>query len=427
MEAVSTNIDAAIVSIVASYPKTFREIQRAGITDQDFISDYQKVWKYIDRTKKTLGTIPSRDVLSLRFADIDLIRAKERDLSPLIAALKQRRKWLDFLTSIDTAVHEASNPEVVDEAIQVLQGNLNDLSIRSGQSDSLADFFSPAVRRRMISEIRKRKEGIARGLPTGLKRFDSMGGGLHDGRMIVVMARPGIGKSWLDLLFMVNSVIYGAKAVLYPLEMTLEETAFRLYTMFSHALMGQENVFRNLDLSQGKVNTRKLVRFMHMLEDRFSGQLHVADIGALGDPYTTERIDADVDLHRPNIFWVDYLTLMKQSRAKNENSADAIQRLAHGIKTTAGRYNCVGGCSAQVNRDAVREGAFLPRLEHIAYGDAIGQDADQVFSINRKGEYLYYALVKNRHGPEIGKTRLKFFPNDGIIAEAPEDDEEMAA
>lgn len=427
MEAVSTNLDAALVSFVSSYPKAFREIQRSGLTEADFISDYQKVWKYIERTKKELGAIPSRQVLETRFPDIDLIRVRERDLAPLVSALKQRRKWLDFLSSIDTAVHEASNPEVVDEAIQVLQGNLNDLSLRSGKADSLADFFSPAVRRRMVAEVRKRKEGISRGLPTGLKRFDAMNGGLHDGRMVVVMARPGIGKSWLDLLFMVNTVIYGGKAALYPLEMTLEETAFRLYTMFSHALMGQQNVFRNLDLSQGKVSVRKLVRFMHMLEDRFAGQLYVADIGALGDPYTTERIDADVDVHRPNIFWVDYLTLMKQSRAKNENGADAIQRLAHGIKTTAGRYNCVGGCSAQVNRDAVREGAFLPRLEHIAYGDAIGQDADQVFSINRKGEYLYYALVKNRHGPEIGKTRLKFFPNDGLIEEAPEDEEQEAA
>jgi replicative DNA helicase len=423
MEAVNTNLDAAIVSFVSSFPQSFKEVQRTGVTAEDFISDYQKVWRFIERTQKDHGTIPSRQVLEARFEDIDLIRVRQRDLSPLVSSLKLRRKWLDFLSSIDGAVHEASTPDSVTDAIQVLQGKLNDLSLRDGQKEGLADFFSPGVRRRMISEIRKRREGINRGLPTGLKKFDGMNGGLHNGRMIVVMARPGIGKSWLNLKFVVEAVMYGGKAMLYPLEMNLEETALRLYTMFSLHFNGKDRVFKNLDLAQGKVSIRKLVRFMNLLEDRFQGQLHVADIGALGDPYTTERIDADVDLHRPNIFWVDYLTLMKQTRAKNENGADAIQRLAHGIKTTAGRYHCVGGCSAQVNRDAVNSGVFLPRLEHIAYGDAIGQDADQVFSLNRKGAYLHYAVVKNRHGPEIGNTRLKFFPNEGLIEEVPDEED----
>ncbi len=422
METISTNLDAAIISIVSAYPKAFREVQRSGITEEDFLPDYQKVWRYIKRSKKDYGTVPSKEIIQARFEDVDLIRARERDLSHLVASVKQRRKWLDSLNAIDAFVHEASSPDYADDAINTLQASLNDLALRSGDKESLADVFSDQIRRRMLTEIRNRKSGMARGLPTGLKRFDSIGGGLHNGRMIVVMARPGVGKSWLDLLFMANAVMYGAKAILYPLEMTLEETLFRLYTIFSHLLMGQQNVFRNLDLASGKVNTRKLVRFLHLLEDKFEGQLHVADIAALGDPYTTERIDADVDLHRPNIFWVDYLTLMKQQRTKNDNTSDAIQRLAHGIKTTAGRYQCIGGASAQVNREGVKEGIFLPRLEHIAYGDAIGQDADQVFSMNRKGKYLYYALVKNRHGPELSATKLKFFPNEGIIEEAPDEE-----
>lgn len=425
MESLTTNLDAAIISIVSAYPKSFREVQRSGITEEDFLPDYAKVWRFIKRSKKDYGKIPSKEVIRTRFEEIDLIRARERDLSHLVASIKQRRKWLDSLTAIDEFVREASGPDYLDEALSSLQAGLNDLALRAGKDESLASVFSPEIRRRMINDIRNRKKGLSRGIPTGLKRFDSISGGLHNGRMIVNMARPGIGKSWLNNMFICQSVIYGAKSILYPLEMTLEETLLRLYTVFSALLMGQQNVFRNLDLASGKVNIRKLVQFMHMLEDKFEGQLHVADISALGDPYTTERIDADIDLHRPHIFWVDYLTLMKQNKNKNDNTSDAIQRLAHGIKTTAGRYQCVGGCSAQVNRDGVKDGIFLPRLEHIAYGDAIGQDADQVFSMNRKGKYLYYSLVKNRHGPEIGATKLKFFPNDGIIEEAPEDEEEQ--
>jgi hypothetical protein len=77
----------------------------------------------------------------------------------------------------------------------------------------------------------------------------------------------------------------------------------------------------------------------------------------------------------------------------------------------------VGGCSAQVNREAVSGKALIPRLEHISYGDSIGQDADKVLSIGRKGDNLYYGLVKNRGGPEIAKVKMNFNPDIGDLTE----------
>ena len=186
-------------------------------------------------------------------------------------------------------------------------------------------------------------------------------------------------------------------------------------------------MLKNYDLSTGNINMRRVVRLLNMLEDRFAGQLHVADVASLSDPYTNERIEAEVDMYKPDMFWVDYLTLMKPPPRNRNGDSDwsDVRHLSNGIKNTAMRRRVIGGCSAQVNREAIRvRGVLLPRLEHIAYGDSIGQDADQVFSLNRKERILYYALVKNRGGPEIGKTKMRFDVNVGILEEHPDQGDE---
>lgn len=230
-------------------------------------------------------------------------------------------------------------------------------------------------------------------------------------------------NSWLDLLFVASAVMHGAKVVLYPLEMNLTETAMRLYTIFSQKMFGAQKVLKNYDLTMGRVTPAKVARFLAVLEDKFQGQLYVADMANLSDPYTNERIEAEVDIHKPDMFWVDYLTLLKPPPGSG-GAADwqAVRALSNGIKNTAMRRNVIGGCSAQVNREALKTKAFLPRLENIAYGDSIGQDSDLVFSINRKKDYLYYSLVKNRGGPEISRTKVRFFVDEGLIEEVEEEE-----
>jgi replicative DNA helicase len=243
-------------------------------------------------------------------------------------------------------------------------------------------------------------------------------GGMIKGRSYVVGGRTGLGKSWIDLLFVASAVIAGHKFILYPLEMTLTETAFRLYTIFSQKMFGQAQVLKNTDLTHGYVTKAQAVRVLHALEDKFAGQLYVADIGSMSDPYTVDRVDAEVQIYKPDGYWIDYITLMKAPEMKKGGEDySAIRYLSSGVKGINIRNNVVGGMSAQINREALKVRAFIPRLDHISYGDSIGHDADHVVMINRRGQYLYYAEVKNRHGPEIPTTRVSFFVDEGIIAE----------
>ncbi len=417
------SLDARLISLVIHKPKALVELRQAGITTDHFNDDYQKVWNFILRSADDHGSVPSGDLIEGRFSFFHLEATKQRDAPSLIVEIFRRRQWQQFLHSIDEAATTADNPELLDLAISQLQEKLNDLSY-GGQARSVVDVFGEEARERMLADMKERRRGGTIGIPTGLKRFDSVTGGLQHSRMVTVMARSGVGKSWLAQLFVASAVISGHKVVLFPLEMTLEETLMRLYTVFSHSLYGQKNVLKNTDLTHGRVSKEKLVRFMHLLEDKYSGQLLISDIGAMSDPYTLERVGADVAMHQPDMFWVDYLTLMSMpDRGLREDQQIGI--LSKGVKRLAVMHKCVGGASAQVNREAVRSGQFLPRIEHIAGGDGIGRDSDQVISANKRDDHLYYALVKNRLGPEFGNTKAIFDVDRGRIEDAPmQDDDE---
>lgn len=417
-----SNIDSSIIAYVVRH-KALSEIQQAGISTSDFIDNYRTIWRYILKCRAEQETIPSTSVLKSRFPDLYLPRVTSTDLPLLIHAIKERSKFIAVLAALNSASQTLNSPEDTLEVIQELQGRLNNVAYLGNARSHLVDLFSTDTNKRMVRDLRERSNGKIQGMPTGLSRIDNIIGGLRKQQMVTVMGRSGIGKSWIDLLFVASAVISGRKVILYPLEMSLAETAFRLYTLFSQRLFGMSKVLKNYELTLGQTDLRKVRRFLSLLEDKFSGCLYVADVASLADPYTNERIEAEVDIHKPDMFWVDYITLLKAPggrSASDESGWQTVRLLSQGIKNTAMRQNCVGGCSAQVNREALKDTRiFLPRLEHIAYGDSIGQDSDVVVTVNRKGPYLYYAVVKNRGGPEIGQTKVKFDVNIGLLQEVP--------
>lgn len=377
--------------------------------------------------KRKHGKVPSRSVVETRFPDLEFPRVRDRDLPILVHDLQQRKKFIDFLEMLEDASRGTADPEDIDVALSKLQNGLNSLSMRNGAS-SIVDLFSEEAQSRMLKDLKRRRKQVMQGIPTGLKRFDSITGGLQKSRLVTVIGRPGLGKSWLDLLFVASATMYGAKVILYPLEMSLEDTAMRLYSIFSCRMFGANKAIKNLDLVHGRVSKAKVIRLMGLLQDKFDGQLLVADIGSMTDPYTMDRVEAEADLYKPDMCWIDYLTLMKAPGVGRDGSEDhtTVKALSNGGKQIAVRHKLVMGISAQVNRNAISGRNLLPRLENIAYGDSIGQDADHVLSINRKKDDpdLYYGLIKNRHGPETGKIRVKFFVNNGQIEEHDKQEDE---
>jgi replicative DNA helicase len=419
--------DKAVISYVIDN-NAMDEVVLLGLTLDDFVSQYRNVWKYLTRVKTEHGEMPSRNSLHNRFPELRFTRTSRRDVAFLNEQMKVRRKHNDFVKILNEV--ELEDFDAVDEALPQLQRKLASLSSRETTSVShLVDVFNPDTTAEMLNELKSRaKKSDTVAIPTGLKSFDASNGGLRPQQMCVVMGRTSSGKSWIDLLFVANAVNHGHKVLLYPLEMTLAETAFRLYTIFTQQFGSElgtnSRVLRNMDLNRGKIDLQEAKFLLELMQDKYQGLLVIADIAQLNGAYTIDRIEAEVEQTKPAMFWVDYLTLLKSSYARNQGWEE-VQLLSGGIKRIAMRYGCVGGCSAQVNRDAVKSvGVFLPHLEHISFGDSIGHDADVVFSLRKDGGVLHWALVKNRGGKEIGHRRIRWNPDEGIFKEIPKGREE---
>jgi replicative DNA helicase len=418
-------VDAQLISYIVDHDD-LRGVQRMGITQDHFLDEWRQVYRWLLRQHREHNATPSRDTLLARFPDQQLVKVRKSELPIFIADARQRKKYIGFLQALNDAVENTDAVDKVEEGISELQGQLISLAFQESTRSHLVDLFSKEITKRVAKEIKRRKSVEYAGLKTGLKRFDTICGGMMKQRLITVIGRPSVGKSWLSLFLAAAAVEGGAKVVVYPLEMTLFEVATRLYSIFTQQMFGPTRALKNLDLTSGRISMYKVHKFLAALEDKYGGQLYVADVASLSDPYTTERIESEVELLTPDMFWVDSINLLRAvGGSRDEKGHERLGRLSKGLKNAAMRQNVIGGMSAQVNREGIRnqKAVFLPRLEHIYGGDTIGQDSDQVFSFNKKGD-LYYALVKNRHGPEIGPTRVRFQPNIGVLRETTEQEDD---
>lgn len=426
--------DEAALAYAIRYSDGLTKLRKAGISEEHFEDEFKPVWSHLVKMYNKHHKVPGKAVVLQRFPDLGLPKVKREDISFVVDNLKNRRNWVTFYRILEKSISNNQGWEHVGEMVQELQSDLNRLQVTNnngmGQRESIVDMFSSDSRNRIIKSVRERRDQTASSIPTGLERFDREAGGMMKSRLITVIGRPGKGKSWLTLWAAANAVKNGATVLLYPLEMSYEETSYRLISIFSAITSGGRRIIRDQDLNLGRVNLKRLSKIMDSLSEQFAGRLLISDTSASMDAYTLERMESEVSFWKPDVAWVDYITLMKSS-VKGAESWQQVAELSRGLKGIATRQNIVMGCSAQVNRSAIvqdkrnkKQEVFLPRLEQIAYGDSIGADSNQVISIDRVGKYLYWSLVKNRNGPEIGRVRVVFNVDQGLLLESADRDEE---
>lgn len=416
------SLDASVIALVLNKPERLVNLLESGISTDSFSEDFKPLWLFILRMKKQHGDIPSRALMQSRFPDVYWPAVRSKDLPILVHQLQARQRMNNFLAIMMDASKQLSDPDDLPDVMSYLQSGINQLQMQNGDSAHLVDMLGADYQLRIIEEIKHRRKTANEGLKTGLTTFDHLTGGLQPQRLIAIIARTSHAKSWLNLLFVVEAIRCGKKVILYPLEMSLEETAFRLYTIFSQKMYAGSRTLSNMDLSMGRVNKSKFLQLLSILEDNFAGKLMVADIGNSSEAYTLERIEADVEVYKPDLAWVDYLTLMKSPDKKAEGWQN-ISTLGKGLKGIAMRHQMVVGCSAQVSREHLKSRSLCPRLEHISFGDALGHDCDVVFSLHKQRDRLWYALVKNRGGPEIDRVACRLVLDQGIIEETQDDKE----
>lgn len=230
---------------------------------------------------------------------------------------------------------------------------------------------------------------------SGFESLDSITGGFRAGQMIIVAARPGIGKSTLALDFARNVARTDRAALMFSLEMSKQEVTARAISAecsidlgrFTHSTLMDDEAQRLADHADDMSN-------LHLWVDDAPG-ITMAEIRAKARRLARER--------PLGLMVVDYIGLIS-AVGKVESRQIEIAQYSRALKMLAKELDCPVVVVVQLSRQAEMNGA--PRLHHLRESGALEQDADKVLLLSRSdGGDLTVDLAKNRSG-QLGSVEL---------------------
>lgn len=278
----------------------------------------------------------------------------------------------------------------------------------------------------MISRMAQSKGAIT-GIPTGFKRLDQMTFGLHPGQMIVIAARPGMGKTSIALNFIEAALFdqtkrgnVGLNVLMFSLEMTAQDLQLRL--LASHSRVKLREVQRGF----AKADEHK--KLAQAARDFKSRKLYIDDVGGqtiMEMRAKARRLHARVKL---DLIVIDYLQLINGT----DNSVSREQQIAEAsrsIKAMAKEFGIPIIALAQLNRKSEDENR-APRVSDLRESGSIEQDADVVMLIDKArgkketeeeariaGVYQRTLIIaKQRNGP-VGEIPLIFHGDLTLFSE----------
>lgn len=267
-----------------------------------------------------------------------------------------------------------------------------------------------------VEQIEKARDQKFQGVPSGYTRIDAITGGWQKSDLIILGARPSMGKTGLVLNFMRNAAIdYEKPVAIFSLEMTSLQLVNRLIsaeTEFSSEKIRRGD-FNEYDFQALNSKIGKLVESKIFIDD--TPALSIFDFRA-----KAKRLKAQHDI---SMIAVDYLGLMTVgSTGKGGNREQDVALISRSLKATAKELDIPIIALAQLNRALEqRGGSKHPQLSDLRDSGQIEQDADLVMFIHRPEYYgilqdddgnstqgiAEIIIAKNRNG-RVGKESLYF-------------------
>ena len=258
-----------------------------------------------------------------------------------------------------------------------------------------------------IDELSEKRELIT-GIPTGFVEFDELTSGLQASDLIIVAARPAMGKT----SFCMNIAQYvglktGKTVGVFSLEMSKEQLVLRM-------LCGEARVDMH-KLRSGFLSEKDWAKLVQGVSDMSQAKVFIDDtasISVMEMRAKTRRLKLE---HGLDLVIVDYLQLM-QGRGRFENRTQEISNISRSLKGLAKELKVPIVALSQLSRATESRGGHRPQLSDLRESGALEQDADLVVFIFREEEYnatpdnrgiAELVIGKQRNGP-TGKIKMAF-------------------
>ncbi|MDR3670087.1 MAG: replicative DNA helicase [Holophaga sp.] len=346
---------------------------------------------------------------------VELLSAEEVGRPQVLSDLLVRKRKLRQLIRLGAhLVRQASEEEEPPDTL-VEQAAIDLFRLAQGQERRGLEHIGDVARDAMEALLDRLEGRGSTGLKVGFSRLDGITQGFQPGNLIILAARPGIGKTALALNWLLRSAQYhGAHGAFFSLEMSKEEVFNRLLS--AHSSINMKAV------QAGTFDEEIQARLLRSRDALLEMPIYINDQAGI----TVREITAMVDRHlsrsnqKLDIVIVDYLQLMsspESSRAAKQSEAVRIGEISRGFKLLAKDHGIPVVVLSQLNREVEHRQGGRPQLSDLRDSGAIEQDADMVMFIHRKMKAVMEGeeedrsaellLAKHRNGP-TGAVALYF-------------------
>jgi len=332
------------------------------------------------------------------------------------AKLVKEKSILRKLVMAATDIAHRGNDENVDldEFIDTAEHTILDIA-QNKIKPSFYDSRELAVKAlEIIEQLHARKE-LVTGIPTGFEKLDYMTSGLQDADLVIVAARPGLGKTSISLNIAAHAAMEHGKSIgIFSLEMTKEQLMLRM--------LSNKSKVSYSNIRSGYIKDEDLEKLVHAADELGQSKIYIDDtpaITVLEIRAKARRQQRDKGL---DLIIVDYLQLMRGSR-RTESREREIAEISGSLKALAKELSIPVIAVSQLSRQTESRSDRRPQLADLRESGAIEQDADLVLFIHRADVYkkadeekdgiAELIIGKQRNGP-IGSIKLAFLEKRGV-------------
>jgi replicative DNA helicase len=232
---------------------------------------------------------------------------------------------------------------------------------------------------------------------TGLTMLDdALGGGLYSNELILIAARPSVGKSVLASQVAVDAAKDGKRVLFVSLEMPATDIVIRI--------LASETGERFSSMRQGTLDRRGVDLILRVAESYSKVPLELVDQRGLTADRLTNLIRSRAHADKIDLVVVDYIGLLRGNPKKQR--FEQISEISHSMKTIAREEKIPVVCLSQLNREAEGE---TPKLSHLRDSGSLEQDADVVILLHRvRGEVNTEVVIAKQRNGAVGTVNLFF-------------------
>ena len=326
--------------------------------------------------------------------------------------VKEKATLRKVIADLSDSLSSAYQGDVsIDDIIAKTEKSLLDISNQNAGTGfrNVADILDTHMQ---IVETRSQTDGFVTGLSTGFVGLDKITTGLHEGNLIILAARPAMGKTALALNIAKHVATMERKpAVIFSLEMGAEELIERM--------VASEGMIPGYHLKTGNLSTDEWKRLVHAQSNLYDVPIFVDDTAGIRiSDIRSKARKLSQEMGGLGIIIIDYLQLITGS--KRENRQQIVSEISRELKILAKDLRVPVIALSQLSRSVEQRQDKRPMLSDLRESGSIEQDADIVAFLYREAYYqkeqadsqeannvTELILEKNRHG-SLGTVKLYF-------------------